>query len=164
MRQLKGAAFRLTHNREDAEDLLQETLLRAFSSYDTFDGENPRGWLNAILNNTNISNYRHKCRRPSTSALNGGEDLYVYRRLSGISGELGRSAEEEVLVKTMASNARDIIANLPEKYRTPLTLADVEGLSYDDISQLLGIPVGTVMSRLYRARKTVRRSLWSQDQ
>ncbi len=155
-----STAMRLTRNRADAEDLVQETYLRAYRGYESFEaGTNLRAWLFRILNNTHINRYRSKQRRPEESELDDLEDFYLYRRLHD-PGSLGRSAEDELM--TMFSEAEVVAAveALPETYRIAVLLADVEGFSYKEIAEILDIPIGTVMSRLHRGRKRLQKELY----
>ena len=155
--QLYSAALRMTRNPADAEDVVQETFLKAYRGYHTFqEGTNLKAWLYRILTNTYINRYRKQQRRPSEVELGDLEDFYLYKRL-GESGTGGggatRSAEEEVLESFVDSDVRSALEALPEHFRLPVLLADVEGFSYKEIAEILEVPVGTVMSRLYRGRK-----------
>jgi RNA polymerase sigma-70 factor (ECF subfamily) len=159
---LYSAAMRMTHNAADAEDLVQETYLRAYRGYERFEeGTNLRAWLYRILTNTYINSYRAKQRRPIESDLDDVEDLYLYRRLGGLeTAERGRSAEDELMALLTDSEVKDAMDALPEKFRMPVLLADVEGFSYKEIAEILDVPIGTVMSRLHRGRKALQKSLW----
>ncbi|MFQ5967179.1 MAG: sigma-70 family RNA polymerase sigma factor [Acidimicrobiia bacterium] len=160
--QLYSAALRMTRNPADAEDILQETFLKAYRAYDTFEeGTNLRAWLFRILTNTYINRYRKQIRRPSEVDLGDIEDLYLYRRVgsAAVSDSL-RSAEEEVLDTFVESEVKDAVESLPEHFRLPVLLADVEGFSYKEIAEIMDIPIGTVMSRLHRGRKALQKALW----
>lgn len=162
MDQLYSAALRMTRNNADAEDLLQETYMRAYKGYPRFEeGTNLRAWLYRILTNTFINTYRAKKRRPELSDVAEVEDLYLYRRLGGLeAARHGRSAEDE-LMDTFAEGAvRDAVDSLPDNFRVPVLLADVEGFSYKEIAEMMDVPIGTVMSRLHRGRKALQKSLW----
>jgi RNA polymerase sigma-70 factor (ECF subfamily) len=158
---LYSAAMRMTRNRADAEDLVQETYLRAYRGYDRFEeGTNLRAWLYRILTNTFINSYRAKQRRPEESDLGDVEDLYLYRRLGGMeTAELGRSAEDTLLDTVTDTEVKAALDALPEQFRVAVLLADVEGFSYKEIAEMLDIPIGTVMSRLHRGRKALQRTL-----
>lgn len=159
--QLFSAAMRMTRNRSDAEDLVQETYLRAYKAYDTFEeGTNLKAWLYRILTNAFINRYRRKARRPDEVELGEVEDLYLYRRVSSLTADTGESAEEKVIGLLVNADVKDAVEQLPEAYRLPLLLADLEGFSYKEIADILEVPIGTVMSRLHRARKAMQRSLW----
>ena len=158
--QLYSAALRLTRNPADAEDLLQETLLRAFRGYGGFKaGTNLRAWLYRILTNTFINRYRQQSRQPAEVELGELEDLYLYRRLGEQSGAT-RSAEEEALERFVDEDVKAAVEALPENFRIPVLLADVEGFSYKEIARIMGVPIGTVMSRLHRGRKALEKALW----
>lgn len=159
---LYGAAMRMTRNPADAEDLVQETYLRAYRGYERFEeGTNLRAWLYRILTNTFINSYRAKQRRPQESDLADVEDLYLYRRLGGVeTAELGRSAEDQLMELLTEAEVKDAVEALPEKFRIPVLLADIEGFSYKEIAEIVDIPIGTVMSRLHRGRKALQKSLW----
>jgi RNA polymerase sigma-70 factor, ECF subfamily len=161
MGSLYTAALRMTRNPADAEDLVQETYLKAYRAFATFqEGTNLKAWLYKILTNTFINSYRSKKRRPEQTELDDVEDLYLYRRLGGLEAALaGRSAEEEVMEHFTESDVKDAVESLPQQFRLAVLLADVEGFSYKEIAEILDIPIGTVMSRLHRGRKALQRAL-----
>jgi RNA polymerase sigma-70 factor (ECF subfamily) len=161
MDQLYAAAMRMTRNPADAEDLIQETFIRAYRGFPSFqDGTNLRAWLYRILTNTFINTYRAKQRRPEQTDLDDVEDLYLYKRLGGLeAASLGRSAEDELMDMFTETEVRDAIEALPEQFRMAVLLADVEGFSYKEIAEIVDVPIGTVMSRLHRGRKALQRSL-----
>ena len=156
---LYSTALRMTRNQSDAEDLVQETYLKAFRSYGSFEtGTNLKAWLFRILTNTFINTYRAKQRRPQESDLGSVEDLFLYKRLPSLAG-LSESAEEQLLDLFPAAEVREAIENLPETFLLPMLLNDVEGFSYKEVAEILDIPIGTVMSRLHRGRKTMQEAL-----
>jgi RNA polymerase sigma-70 factor (ECF subfamily) len=156
--QLYSAALRMTRNAADAEDLVQETYLRAYRSFATFtDGTNLRAWLFRILTNTFINSYRAKQRRPQETDLADVEDLYLYRRIGGVGAAL--SAEDTLFDLFTDGEVKAALENLPEAFRLPVLLADVEQFSYKEIAEMLDIPIGTVMSRLHRGRKAMQKAL-----
>ena len=161
MDQLYGAARRMTRNDAAAEDLVQETYLRAYKGFDRFtEGTNLRAWLFRILTNLFINEYRRRKRRPEEVDLGDTDTLYLYRGLGGAdSARLARSAEDELLDGLTSSEVRDAIEALPEGYRVAVLLADVEGFAYKEIAEILDVPIGTVMSRLHRGRKRLRQTL-----
>ena len=161
-RQLYSAALRMTRNPADAEDLVQETYLKAYRAYDSFEaGTNLKAWLYRILTNTFINKYRADSRRPKQSELGEVEDLYMYRRISmGDSAAASRSTEERVLDGLVEEDVKRAVEELPENFRIPVLLADLEGFSYKEIAEILDIPIGTVMSRLHRGRKAMQKRLW----
>jgi RNA polymerase sigma-70 factor, ECF subfamily len=150
-RELLGAALRLTRSRSDAEDLVQETLLRALAAWPSFiPGSNCRAWLHRILTNSFISGYRRR-RRHNRFASETGED--ATRALYGAS--LERAADPKALVGAHALGDEVVaaLAELADDYRTVVELADLQGIRYREIADRLGVPIGTVMSRLFRARR-----------
>ncbi len=158
---LYGAAMRMTRNAADAEDLVQETFLRAYRGYGRFEeGTNLRAWLYRILTNTFINTYRAKQRRPEESDLGDLEDLYLYRRLGGLeASQRGRSAEDELMDFVTDTEVKEALESLPDQFRIAVLLADIEGFSYKEIAEMLDIPIGTVMSRLHRGRKALQKGL-----
>ncbi len=155
-------ARRFAPGRADAEDLVQETYLKAFRGFHTFqEGTNLKAWLYRILTNTFINTYRAKKRRPEETDIDDVENLYLYRRLGGLEGaSAGRSAEEEVLDKFTETEVKEAIEALPEQFRLAVLLGDVEGFSYKEIAEILDIPIGTVMSRLHRGRRALQKRLY----
>lgn len=161
MASLFSTASRLNNgNRSDAEDLVQETYLKAFRSYGSFEtGTNLRAWLFRILHNTHINRYRAKSRRPEESELDDVDDLYLFRKLRDVS-RYNQSAEEEMIEQFSEEQIINAVDGLPESYRMAVLLADVEGFSYKEIAEILDVPVGTVMSRLHRGRKVLQKELY----
>jgi len=160
--QLYSAALRMTRNRADAEDLVQDAYLRAYRSFHTFqEGTNLRAWLYRILTNAYINKYRAKQRRPQESELGEIEDLYLYRRLGSMeTAAASMSAEEQFLDLFTDDEVKQALEDLPDNFRLPVLLADVEGFAYKEIAEMLDIPIGTVMSRLHRGRKAMQRALY----
>ena len=157
--QLFSGALRMTRNSADAEDLVQETYLRAYRSFATFqDGTNLRAWLFRIMTNTFINIYRAKQRRPQETELGDVEDLYMYKRIGAIN-PASRSAEDQLFDLFTDDEVKGALEDLPEAFRLPVLLADVEGFSYKEIAEMLDIPIGTVMSRLHRGRKGMQKRL-----
>lgn len=162
MPSLYAAAMRMTRNQADAEDLLQETYLRAYRGFGGFEqGTNLKAWLYRILTNTFINMYRARKRHPEQSGLEEIEDLYLYRRLGSMdAARLGRSAEDELMDWFTDDEVKGAVEALPDQYRIAVLLADVEGFSYKEISDILEVPIGTVMSRLHRGRKALQKQLY----
>jgi RNA polymerase sigma-70 factor (ECF subfamily) len=157
--EMYGAALRLTRNPADAEDLLQETFLRAYRGFDSFrEGTNLRAWLYRIMTNAFINVYRKRQREPQTISDSEVEEWYLYDRL----GERGTeaSAEATVLEALPDEDVQEALAGLPDQFRMAVLLADVEGFSYKEIAEILDVPIGTVMSRLHRGRRALERRLW----
>ncbi len=158
---LYRTAVRMTRNPPDAEDLVQETYLRAFRSIDRFTpGTNLRAWLFKIMTNAFINEYRKRTRQPRNTSLDDVEEYYVYAHLidSGIQPE-SRGPEEEVLAGITDDNVVAALESLSDDFRQVVLLADVEGFAYREIADILDIPIGTVMSRLHRARRRLQRLL-----
>ena len=158
---LYSAALRMTRNPSDAEDLVQETYLRAYRGFGSFtEGTNLRAWLYRILTNTYINSYRAAKRRPEIADVEDVEDLYLYHRLSGDQPSgLGRSAEDEALDTFTDDVVKTALEELPEAFRMAVLLADVEGFSYKEISEITDVPIGTVMSRIHRGRRALQKAL-----
>ena len=150
-----SAAYRLTRNAADAEDLIQETFLRAFRAFHQFEpGTNLKAWLYRILTNT----FRKKQREPQTVSDDEVEDWYLYSKMSEEGME--PSAEAAVLESLPDEDVQEALSSLPEQFRMAVMLADVEGFSYKEIAEIMGVPIGTVMSRLHRGRKALEKRLW----
>src|SRR5213080_467745 len=159
---LYRTALRLTNNPQDAEDLVQETMLKAFRFADSYQrGTNLRAWLFRILNTSAINRYRKQASHPTTTSLPEGEDFYLYNRIKDLTGqELSVGAEDEVLSQYLDEDVYKALNDLPPNFRMAVILADIEGLSYKEIAEALQIPIGTVMSRISRARRQLQQSLW----
>ncbi|NLC58317.1 MAG: sigma-70 family RNA polymerase sigma factor [Armatimonadetes bacterium] len=158
---LYRSAMRMTRNESDAEDLVQDTLLRAYQFFHQFrEGTNFRAWLFKIMTNTFINQYRRRTREPETVSYEEGEDFFLYNQLvENYDSELG-NPERLVLQKLQYEDILAAIDRLPYDYRMAVTLSDVEGLSYKEIADVMGCPIGTVRSRLNRARHMLQRNLW----
>ena len=150
-------AFRMSHNHADAEDLVQETVMRAYAHFDSFrSGTKLNAWLLRILTNTYINGYRQKRRQPvqcSTEHLTDQclTDAYARSAVSAL-----RSAEDHALDLLPDNDIKAAMQALPELFREVVYYADVEGLRYDEIAALMNTPRGTVMSRLHRGRRQLR--------
>ncbi|KXZ58383.1 ECF RNA polymerase sigma factor SigR [Brevibacterium ravenspurgense] len=157
--QLYAAAMRMTRNPADAEDLVQEAYLKAYAAFHQYKpGTNLKAWLYRILTNTFINNYRKKQRQPLESSDDDIQDWQLHRAASHTSNQ-GRSAELEALDQMPDSDVKEALASLQDDFRMVVYYADVEGLPYKEIAEIMDTPIGTVMSRLHRGRRQLREKL-----
>lgn len=158
---LKNTALRMTRRRSDAEDLLQETLYKAYRSLDQFKPEtNFRAWIFRILVNSYITSYRKITRQPQKISFNDLEAYPLHRQQYYLSQFLAEPFPEKDPGFVFNDDIQTALNNLPHIFRLVVLLCDVEGFSYNEIAQMIGCPIGTVMSRLYRGRKLLQRQLW----
>ncbi len=137
----------ITRNAADAEDLVQETLIRAYKAADRFDGRYPRAWLLTIMRNAQVNRVRRK--RPELLRDPEAADRLIENQSPG------ESAEDVVVGAAFDATVEDAFGHLPDKFRQVITLVDLDGLSYQEAADVLGVPIGTVMSRLHRARRRI---------
>ncbi|OLT28633.1 RNA polymerase subunit sigma [Nocardiopsis sp. CNR-923] len=157
--QLYPTALRMTRNPADAEDLVQETFAKAFANFHQFRaGTNLRAWLYRILTNTFINSYRKKQREPRQETTDEIKDWQLAAAEAHTSSGM-RSAETEVLDHLPDSDIKLALARLPEEFQEVIYLVDIEGYAYKEVAARMGTPLGTVMSRLHRARRQLREML-----
>jgi RNA polymerase sigma-70 factor, ECF subfamily len=157
-RHLHAVASRMTRNHADAEDLVQETYVRAYASFHQFrEGTNLKAWLNRILTNVFISSYRKRQREPvlTDPAI---QEWQIAQAQSHTASSM-RSAEDVALDHMPDASVIEALRQLPDHFRIPVYLADVEGFGYREIAAVMHCPVGTVMSRLHRGRRRLRELL-----
>jgi len=158
---LYGAALRMTRNPADAEDLVQETMLRAYRAFDRFEpGTNLKAWLFRILTNAYINTYRKKQREPQKVSSDEVEDFDLYQELKNHDPQFSETPESLVLDSLVDSDILEAIEELPEQFRLAVVLSDMEGFTYAEMAEIMDVPMGTVMSRLHRGRKALQKRLW----
>jgi RNA polymerase sigma-70 factor, ECF subfamily len=158
---LYAGALRMTRNPADAEDLVQDTMLRAYRAFDRFEpGTNLKAWLFRIMTNAYINTYRKKQREPKKVSQDEVEDFDLYRELKDHDPQLSETPETIVLDSLVDSDITDAIDALPEQFRLAVILSDVEDFSYAEMAEIMDVPLGTVMSRLHRGRKALQKRLW----
>jgi RNA polymerase sigma-70 factor (ECF subfamily) len=156
--QLYSAALRYTRNPADADDLVQETYAKAYDKFHQFrPGTNLKAWLYRILTNSYINRYRKQQRRPDEVSADADPEFSLFDR---ITETIEAPAEQQVLERLTDDEVRRAMADLPEQYRMAVYLADVEGFSYAEIAEIMGTPIGTVMSRLHRGRSRLQKALY----
>jgi len=154
-------ALRLTRSAEDAEDLLQETFLKAYRHYASFQpGTNLKAWLFKILKNTFINEYRRRKQLPAQVDFAELEETFESAVIS-TDANATRTPESELMESTLDFEVKGALVALPHNYKVVVLLADIEGYAYKEIADILAIPVGTVMSRLYRGRRLLEKALLS---
>lgn len=154
-------ARRLTGREADAEDLLQETYLRALRFFHRYEpGTNCKAWLFRIMRNLFATRWQAQKRHPSTTSLEDTEEYYLYAHLQDPRRSSEGHPERWFFEHNLTPQVRQALDELPDPFRETLILCDVEGLSYQEIAEVTGVPVGTVRSRLNRARSRLQRKLW----
>lgn len=156
---LFNTAYRMTRNVEDAEDLVQEAYLKAYKYYEKFEeGTNFKAWLFKIMKNTFINNYRKRQQAPPQSDFAEIEDAFENQLSEEVTRQI-KSPEDELLENVLDEDVQRALDSLPDDYRIAVILADLENFSYKEIAEILEVPVGTVMSRLYRGRKMLEQAM-----
>ena len=151
---LKTFAYYLTYNDNDANDLVQETYMKAFRFAEKFDkGTNAKAWLFRILKNAYINDYRKKSKQPDRVDF---EDVINYHKSDDVTDNKYLNLKEESIDEMMGDEITKAINSLPPEFRTVILLADIEDFSYKEISKIIDVPIGTVRSRLFRARNTLK--------
>jgi RNA polymerase sigma-70 factor, ECF subfamily len=157
---LYAGALRMTRNPADAEDLVQETMLRAYRSFDRFEpGTNLKAWLFRIMTNAYINTYRKRQREPLKVSQDDIEDFDLYQELKNHDPAYSTTPESIVLDNLLDSDITQAIDDLPEQFRMAVILSDLEGFTYAEMAEIMGVPMGTVMSRLHRGRKALQKRL-----
>jgi RNA polymerase sigma-70 factor, ECF subfamily len=157
--QVYRVARRLVGSREEAEDLMQEAYARAFRSWRQYQpGTNLRAWLLRILTNINIDRGRRQQRTPQTTSIDEAGDYFLYNKLESTVQEENPD-EERVIERLSQDSVVDALADVPHDFRDVVVLVDIGEFSYADAAQILDIPVGTVMSRLHRGRRILKKNL-----
>lgn len=152
---LYSVALRLTGNASDAEDLVQDTVTKAYRAWDKYEpGTNCRAWLVTIMRNTFINQYRRRSKRPSAVQYDAVEDISVFEQVQD------RDPEGSFFHFIVDDEVKQAIEELPEEFRMPVVLSDVEGMSYAEVAEVLDLPVGTVKSRLFRGRRRLQQRLY----
>src|SRR5215471_1316923 len=157
---LFGAAYRLTRNARDAEDLVQDSLLRAYRFWESFEQDsNCKAWLLRIVTNTFINEYQRRKRSREVLDAASAEQDATDGVLMHADATDRQSPESALLDRSVSDDVQRALEGLPEDFRTAVVLCDVQGLSYKEIADIMGTPVGTVMSRLFRGRKLLASAL-----
>lgn len=158
---LLRTALRMTRNKSDAEDLVQEAFLKAYRFFDRFErGTNIRAWLFKIMTNLFINSYRDKAKRPEETSFDEMEEFSLYSKMTEEGKKDGTNPEKELFDKLYTDEVQKVLDRLPEEFRMAVMLNFVEGFSYQEIAEILGIELGTVKSRLHRGRKMLQKGLW----
>jgi len=154
---LKTFAFHLTYNEADADDLVQETYMKAFKFIEKYEkGTNAKAWLFKILKNAYINEYRKKAKNPQKVDV---EDVGLVRTTENQNERLKADLRDDIYTNEMGDEITRAMDKLPEDFKTVILLCDIEGFSYEEMSKIIDIPVGTIRSRLFRARNALKELL-----
>lgn len=165
---LYGTAYRMTRNRADAEDLVADSVTKAWAALDSLQDTNQfKAWIFRILTNTFISDYRKRAGAPDMESFDdtdedGDENFSLFEKLHQPFLLWWNNPEQEFVTKLLGRDISDAIDRLADEFRAAVVLVDVEGFSYQDAADILEVPVGTIRSRLKRARGQLQRALWTQ--
>jgi len=156
---LYRTALRMTKNQSDAEDLVQETMVKAYRFWDKFEpGSNCRAWLFKIMTNIFINEYRSKSRTPVSVNMDDIDDNFLYGQLAALSPE--KNPEEQLFAKIFDDDVKKAIEELPDDFRLVVVLSFLEDFSYQEIADIVDLQLGTVKSRLHRGRKLLQKKLY----
>ena len=159
MKSLKNTAFRLSRNEQESEDLLQESLFKAYRGFYSFTpNTNFRAWIFKILVNTYLTYYRKMIKQPKNVSYGDLEEFYLYQKSENES-DFHSDSPENISGESFGDEIKETLDKMPYYFRIVVTLYDIEGFSYKEISNMINIPVGTVMSRLNRGRSLLRQKL-----
>jgi len=159
MKSLKNTAFRLARNEEESEDLLQEALYKAYRGFGSYaPNTNFRAWIFKILVNTYLTHYRKMVKQPQKVSYGEVEEFYLYQK-SDNNSDYHSNSPGDVRGEIFGDEIKETLDKMPYYFRIVVTLYDIEGFSYKEISKMINIPVGTVMSRLNRGRNLLRQKL-----
>ena len=158
---LLSTGKRMARNQNDAEDLVQETLYKAYRALDQYqDNTNFRAWVFRILVNTFITAYRKAVKAPQRISYDDLEDFNLFKKVD-VDETTQFESKDDILDNYFEDDVKSALENLPYQFRLVVLLCDVEGFSYNEIATIIDSPLGTVMSRLYRGRKLLQRLLWN---
>lgn len=158
---LYNTAMQMTHNAQDAEDLVQETFVRAYRFFDKFEkGTNCKAWLFKIMRNNFINNYRKRSKEPARIDFEDIEGTITTDSEKEMISESAKLKPEEIFNTLVEDDVKNAMESLPEDFRTAIILSDIEGLSYQEIADVLQCPIGTVRSRISRGRKFLQKKLF----
>lgn len=162
MNSLYYAALRMVQGKQEAENLVQDTYLQAYKAFDSFQrGTNCKAWLFKILRNAFINKYRKEVKSPEMVQFEAIENFYFYHQLTSQNDKyIDLSKEPQRLKELLGETVNAALEDLPDEFKEVVILSDIEGFTYEEISKIIDSPIGTVKSRLYRARGHLQKNLW----